>query len=382
MNLIETGYQKVNAECDPNLGTHGVFSRAKERFDAQVLLDPLEEKFNLPAALVNRGNGKGGKIEVICKKDQPFPRSRIDITDASQPTGIIPLPFFGLKPDSLVAPQAGRFIDRPRFKDIETCVAFGADHEIRTGRLDSEQSGEIQITTIKNVDASGVVVDLVHEVDVVDRTIGDPYEYGDWSGQIDLSVKLDRRFCRSEVRPGKDRQAQVDGGSIDGINHLVEVESVGVPGIQPSCFANENLSECFVSAPVPMLVRVSEVCSSDVATNAHCVAVGATSQTSFDIAKALTERDLRKGHCKELIACGHPFTGSRHRVQRHAAIELLAVNEIGDLGENQASGVHPLLRINREKSASPFKCVTRKFLRFTLRMSSLEIAHLDLTGQQ
>lgn len=36
------------------------------------------------------------------------------------------------------------------------------------------------------------------------------------------------------MRPGKDRQAQVDSGRIDGINHLVEIESVGIPGIQPS----------------------------------------------------------------------------------------------------------------------------------------------------
>ena len=72
MNLIKTGSQKVNAECDADLGAHGVFVRAKKRFDAQVLLNPLKEEFNLPAALVDCGNGKSGKIEVICKEDQPF----------------------------------------------------------------------------------------------------------------------------------------------------------------------------------------------------------------------------------------------------------------------------------------------------------------------
>lgn len=346
MNLIETGHQEVNAECDPDLGAHGVFSCAKERFDAQVLFDPLEEEFDLPAALVDRGNGKSGEIEMVCKEDQGFPGFRIDITDTAKPTGIVPFSFFGFKANGLVAPQAGRFIDRSRFEDIETSVAFGADHEIRTGRLDSEQSGEIEITTIKNVDASGVVVDLVHEVDVVDRTVGDPHEYRDWSGQIDLSVKLDRRFGGSEMRPGKDRQAQVDGGSINGINHLVEIEPVGVAGIQPSSFADENLSECFVNAPVPMLVRVSEVRSSDIASDAHCVAVGATPQASFDITKALAESNLGKCHREELIAGGHALARSWHPVQRHAALELLAVQQIEDLRKNESSGVHPLLRMN------------------------------------
>lgn len=290
---------------------------------------------------------------MVCKEDQGFPGFRIDKTDTAQPTGIVPFSFFGFKANGLVAPQAGRFIDRPRFENIETRVLFGADNEIRAGRLDSEQPGEIKITTIKNVNASGVVVDLVHEVDVVDRTFGNPHEYGDWSGQIDLSVKLDRRLGGSEMRPGEDRQTQVDGGSVDGINHLVEIESVGVTGIQPPRLADENLSECFINAPVPMLVRVSEVCSSDVASDAHCVAVGATPQTSFDVAKALTERHLGKGHRKELIACGHGFTGSRHRVQRHGAIELLSVNEICNLCEDETSGVHLLLRINLRSDGQP-----------------------------
>ena len=353
MDLIETGHQKVNAECDPDLGAHGVFSCSKERFDAQVLFDPLEEEFDLPAALVDRGNGKSREIEMVCKEDQGFPGFRIDKTDTAQPTGIVPFSFFGFKANGLVAPQAGSFIHRPRFEDIETSVDFGADHEIRTGHLDSEQSGEIEITTIKNVDASRVVVDLVHEVDVVDRTVCDPHEYRDWSGQIDLSVKLDRRLGGSEMRPGEDRQTQVDGGSVDGINHLVEIESVGVTGIQPPRLADENLSECFINAPVPMLVRVSEVCSSDVASDTHCVAVGATPQTSFDIAKALTERDLRKGHREKLIACSHGFTGPRHRVQIHAALELLSVNDICNLCEDEASGVHLLLRMELRSDGQP-----------------------------
>lgn len=355
MNLIETGHQEVNAQCDPDLGAHGVFGRAKKRFYTQVLFDPLKEEFNLPAALVDRGNGKSGEIEVVCKKDQPFPGFRIEITDTAQPLGIVPLPFFGSKSDGLVAPQAGRFINRPRFEDIGTCVAFGANHEIRTGRLDSEQPREIEITTIKNVDASRVVVELVHEVDVVDRTVCDPHEYGDWSGQIDLSVKLNRRLGGSEMRPGKDRQAQINGGSIDGINHLVEIESIGVPGIQPSCLADENLSECFVNAPVPMLVRVSEVCPRDIATNAHCVAVGATPEASFNIAKALAESDLGKSHREELIAGGHALACSRHGVQRHGAIELLSVDEIGNLCEDKASSVHPLLRMNLPTEDQPVR---------------------------
>lgn len=116
-----------------------------------------------------------------------------------------------------------------------------------------------------------------------------------------------------------------------------------------------DLSERFVNAPVPMLVRVSKICSSNVATDTHCVAVGATPQTSFNIAKALAERDLGKSHREELIAGGHALARSRHGVQRHRAIELLSVNEICNLCEDEASGVHPLLRINLRPDGQPVR---------------------------
>ena len=353
MNLIETGYQKVNAECDPDLSAHGVFSCAKERFDAQILFDPLEEEFDLPAALVDRGNGKGGEIEMVCKEDQGFPGFRIDKTDTAQPTGIVPFSFFGFKANGLVAPQAGHFIDRPRFENIETRVLFGANNEIRAGRLDSEQSGEIEIATIKNVDASRVVINLIHEVNVVDRTVGDPHEYGDWASEIDLSVKLDRRFGGSKMRPRKDRQAQIDGGSINGINHLVEIKSVGVTDIQPSRLTNENLSECFVNAPVPMLVRVSQIRSSNVTSNAHSISVSATSEAGFNVAETLPESDLCEGHRDELVSIGHTPAFPRHRMQRHTAMKLLAVQRIENLSEYQASSVHPLLRMNQRRYGQP-----------------------------
>ena len=50
MSLIETGHDKVNADGDPYLGADSVFAGSEEGFDAKVLLDPLEEEFDLPTA--------------------------------------------------------------------------------------------------------------------------------------------------------------------------------------------------------------------------------------------------------------------------------------------------------------------------------------------
>src|SRR5260370_20953140 len=44
---------------------------AVEGFDAQVLLDPLEEQFYLPALFVDLRDGKSRQIEVIGQEDEP-----------------------------------------------------------------------------------------------------------------------------------------------------------------------------------------------------------------------------------------------------------------------------------------------------------------------
>ena len=85
----------------------------------------------------------------------------------------------------------------------------------------------------------------------------------------------------------------------------------------------------------------------------HRVEMSASLQTRFDVTETLPERDLSECHRKELVASGHAFTGARHGMQGHAAIELLAVNKIGDLSEYQASSVHPLLRINIGQTGEP-----------------------------
>ena len=47
--LFDDGNEDVDRHGDPDLRFDGVFGGAEERLDAQVLLDPFEEQFHLPA---------------------------------------------------------------------------------------------------------------------------------------------------------------------------------------------------------------------------------------------------------------------------------------------------------------------------------------------
>ena len=51
--FADDSHQDVNRDGDPDLGLHGVLAGTEERLDPKVLLNPFEEEFYLPAALID-----------------------------------------------------------------------------------------------------------------------------------------------------------------------------------------------------------------------------------------------------------------------------------------------------------------------------------------
>ena len=48
-SLLEDGDQHINRHDNPDLSFHGILGISVEGLDSQVLFDPFEEQFNLPA---------------------------------------------------------------------------------------------------------------------------------------------------------------------------------------------------------------------------------------------------------------------------------------------------------------------------------------------
>jgi len=64
--LLDNRYQNVNADGNPDLSLHRVLGSAEKCFDTQVLLDPFEEDFYLPATLVKLSNSQSWQSKVVC----------------------------------------------------------------------------------------------------------------------------------------------------------------------------------------------------------------------------------------------------------------------------------------------------------------------------
>jgi len=54
--FLDSRYENVNTDGNPDLSLHRVFGNAEKCFDTQILLDPFEENFYSPAAFVKSNN--------------------------------------------------------------------------------------------------------------------------------------------------------------------------------------------------------------------------------------------------------------------------------------------------------------------------------------
>jgi len=68
--LLDDGDERVNCDRHPDLRPHSVPRCPIERLDPQVLFDPTEEQFDLPAKLVELGDGQGGLKKVVRQVDR------------------------------------------------------------------------------------------------------------------------------------------------------------------------------------------------------------------------------------------------------------------------------------------------------------------------
>ena len=66
--LLYNGNQDVRADGDPDLRLHRILAGAQKRLDTQVLLDPFEEQFDLPALPVQLCDQFGSQGKIVGQK--------------------------------------------------------------------------------------------------------------------------------------------------------------------------------------------------------------------------------------------------------------------------------------------------------------------------
>src|SRR6202049_2951774 len=112
-----------------------------------MLLDPLEEQLDLPAALVEGANRGGRQGEVVGEEDQGLGRLGVVEADTPQMVGIMLAGIVTIERDGLIADDAGRTVGRGRIDAMGVHVRFGAGDKEGGGLMERMKAGDDTATT-------------------------------------------------------------------------------------------------------------------------------------------------------------------------------------------------------------------------------------------
>ena len=178
--LFEDRDEHVHGDGDPELGLHGVCGGAVEGLDPKVLLEPsLEERLDLPPALVQLGDRQGRQRAVVGEKHEPPAVLRIGVPNATQPLGVALLAIEAVEPDDLVGIQSGRPIHGLRVQVAVAEVPLGAGDEVPVVLMEAGQPGEVEGGPIDDVRGLGLDHHLIEQVDIVDAARREETHRGD-----------------------------------------------------------------------------------------------------------------------------------------------------------------------------------------------------------
>ena len=180
-------------------------------FDRQILLDPLEEGFDLPTLAINLGDGERRQIEAVAQKNEELVGFGVAIGNATQAVWVSKFRFRCGQQNALVASQPRGFVDLARGGPGVARIVLGANDEGDLALMQRLQPGEIEIATIDDDDRTGRPDNQVEHIDVVHLAGGDMDENGNGAAQIDDGVGFDCCLGRAEIRPREQCQTQIDG---------------------------------------------------------------------------------------------------------------------------------------------------------------------------
>ena len=366
--FLRNGNQQVGRYGDPYLRLDGILAGTEEHLDAQVLLDPFEEQLHLPALAVQVGNQLGLEREVVGQKHQAFACTVLD-HHAAHRRGVVLARIVSREHARLIA-QHRRIdpIHRVRVTPFEFGIALGAGHKESVGFVNDEQSCEIQIAPVHQVEGARLQHQIVHDVDLVGLAVGNVNEAGDVASQVQQRVQLDGRLGRTKWCPCKDRQTQVYRAGVEGVDRRIELHTKRLRGIQRSCNANQVLGEVRIDLPRTCGVRIGQsVARNRRAAKPHVIQpFGLSTQIDFDVAQRFAVGQLGKRHGEELIQAREVLdlvlsvvicNAAAKRTQRQIEHELreyeLALVHGGFGRESAKNPKSDFRRSNRDQTETP-----------------------------
>ena len=271
------------------MGLYRIFGSAAEGLDAEMLLDPFEEQFDLPSAFVELGDGQRRKDEIVGQKNEMLFPFSIEVFYTTEFFGITCQRFGCDQHDGLIAFQAVGTIHRMGVDSSEPRIFLGPHDEKREELSQGVEPFEVQVSAVHDVEGSRFWNQDVKDIDVMERSIGDLDERGDVAAEVHEGMHFDGGLMLAERRPRKEGQAKVDGRGIQGVGGFFEFDAEVFIGVKGACLRNHDLAEVGVHPPVPFFVRLGKGAPRYSSPDAEMIEfLPAGTETGLNIPEALT----------------------------------------------------------------------------------------------
>jgi len=221
---LEVLEQQDGNQCCPNLGLQGVRAGADESLDLEMLLEHLEEQFDLPAVPIYPANGGRSEGKVVGQKlNLPVVLFVPDYHPA-QPFGIFEASLGSGEADDLVSKDAPALRQGAIMYDFVSSVVFDSGNEEDTGVSPLKEEFKVTVSPVHSDDAAGGKREMASSDDIGSLAIGDQGEVRQIAIVIQQQVELNGAFGLTEVSPGKQAETEVDCGGVEAEQLVLEAK--------------------------------------------------------------------------------------------------------------------------------------------------------------
>ena len=339
--VLDNGCEAVGDDGNVNLYADCILRLSPEPLDSEMLLDPLEEKLNLPPIFIQQGDFLGFEEEIVRVVNKAAVELRRIVDNPSDDARILLLVLFLRKADTLVFEHVVFAFKQTFAIDNLVCrLALLPDDEECPKDMNLVESGEVEITSVKHIAGQSLVCEPVHRIDIVDLGIGNSVEYRNLCGNVNLCVNLDTRLGAPELCPSEHGHAEVDGCGVDGVEPAMQLKLLcGSLGLGNSHHVEGKFLE---DAVVSKAVCLGKHLPVDGLT-AKAEKYGLLCMGDSDVSKfseARTACKLAKHEDQQVVPMRHGPAFGPVFVLGDNAPELPLREEAGNLCENVCSNVH------------------------------------------
>lgn len=190
---------------------------------------------------------------------------------------------------------------------------------------------------------------------IVELVVGDVDEARNAAAHVQQRMHLHCRLGRTDMRPAKYRQAQIDRRRVQSIEDCVgQIQAEVLVRVQASNLGDHPLSEVRVDVDSSRakFVDGGQRRAFDRRAKAHVIELALLrSQTNFDVAQTLPIDQLCESHDAKLLGTGQLANALVATVATDVARNCRPRQKVHQLSEQHLASVHGCLRVDTRKTA-------------------------------